>query len=828
MTKKGIVVAMAMMAALLPAMPTVVTASEVPETEVQEVTDELRKSSNNVYNHLKYNINDDNTITITGLDDANNNTEVDLVIPAEIDGRKVTTIGTSAFSGCVNIKSVVLNDGIIEIGANAFKGAAISEMDVPATVTTIGQYAFANCLNLTKVTFYEGLEKIDNYAFQNCKLLTGKITIPSTTTGIGVYAFSGTAITELAIEEGTTDIWLQRQAFSNCTNLNELELNRVVTIGAFCFENDTAVTEVTLPQGLKEIGNGAFLENNSLGGDLVIPSTVISIGERAFSRTFIKSLTIEDGNNGMTIGAYAFENCMNLKYANLSNRLKMIDYDAFRYDPMLVWVRITDSNYALTIRSFAFYENKNLKVISLPTKLAKIEINAFNNCLNLEDVYYASSQENYSAYATVDEYNNESYCNATLHYNSQGPDEWPDAAYTGWITLIGRDYWYENAVLQGYDPKNPDYRGKEIYDPDSDAWYWLDNIQQGAKAVNKDVYQESEAGQWAENADGTGKWVRYDANGHMVKGWQTTDQGTYYFDTVYGTMAKGTAMIDGMTYYFDLNTGILQSTSPVENGWWSDGGQTYWYENGIRQGYDPNNTDYRGKEIYDPDSDAWYWLDNVQQGAKAVSKDVYQESEAGQWADREDGTGKWVRYDANGHMVKGWQTTDQGRYYFDPVYGTMAKGTATIDGTTYYFDLNTGILQSTSPVENGWWRDGGQEYWYENGVRQGYDPNNADYRGKEIYDPESDAWYWLDNVQQGAKAVNKDVYQESEAGQWADRGDGTGKWVRYDANGHMVKGWQTTDQGTYYFDLVYGTMAKGNAEIDGTTYYFDVNTGILQ
>ena len=148
-----------------------------------------------------------------------------------------------------------------------------------------------------------------------------------------------------------------------------------------------------------------------------------------------------------------------------------------------------------------------------------------------------------------------------------------------------------------------------------------------------------------------------------------------------------------MTYYFDTHTGILQSTSPVENGWWSDGGQAYWYENGVRQGYDPNNADYRGKEIYDPDSDAWYWLDNVQQGAKAVSKDVYQESEAGQWADREDGTGKWVRYDADGHMVKGWQTTDQGTYYFDPVYGTMAKGNAVIDGATYYFDVTTGILQ---------------------------------------------------------------------------------------------------------------------------------------
>nr|WP_288625838.1 leucine-rich repeat protein [uncultured Roseburia sp.] len=694
MKKKGMIAAVAMIAAFIAVMPTAVTANAVSAAEIQEETEELRKdSADGVYNHLKYTINNNNTITITGMDNANDDTDVELVIPAEIDGRKVTKIGWMAFYGCVNIKSVVLNDGLVEIDGSAFNGTSISEMDVPATVTTIGQRAFGNCINLARVTFHEGLRKIDNYAFQDCKMLTGKITIPSTTTGIGENAFSGTAITGLAIEEGTTDIRLESQAFANCTNLNELELNRVVSIGASCFENDTAITEVTLSQGLREIGYGAFLENNSLGGDLVIPSTVTSIGERAFSRTSIKSLTIEDGNNGITIGAYAFENCANLKYANLSNRLKMIDYDAFRYDPMLVWVKIADGNYSLTIRSFAFYENKNLKVISLPTKVAKIEINVFNNCLKLEDVYYASSQENYNTYVTVDEYNNDPYYNATLHYNSQGPDEWPDATYTGWITIIGKDYWYENDVLQGYDPTNADYRGKEIYDPDSDAWYWLDNVQKGAKAVSKDVYQESEAGQWAENADGTGKWVRYDADGHMVKGWQTTDQGTYYFDPVYGTMAKGTAMIDGTTYYFDTNTGILQSTSPVENGWWSDGGQTYWYENGVRQGYDPNNADYRGKEIYDPDSDAWYWLDNVQQGAKAVSKDVYQESEAGQWADREDGTGKWVRYDADGHMVKGWQTTDQGTYYFDPVYGTMAKGNAVIDGATYYFDVTTGILQ---------------------------------------------------------------------------------------------------------------------------------------
>ena len=248
-----------------------------------------------------------------------------------------------------------------------------------------------------------------------------------------------------------------------------------------------------------------------------------------------------------------------------------------------------------------------------------------------------------------------------------------------------------------------------------------------------------------------------------------------------------------------------------KNGWVEENGKKYWYENGVKQG-----TEGRGKEIYDPDSDAWYWLDAVQGGAMTVNKDVYQESAAGQWADKPDGTGKWVRYDENGHMIKGWQTTEKGTYYFDPTFGTMAKGVTEIDGVPCAFDQNTGI-----GLDKQWVTINGADYWYENGVRQGLEG-----RGKEIYDPASDAWYWLDSVDQGKKATSKDVYQESEAGQWADRADGTGKWVRYDAQGHMIKGWSADKR--YYFDPIYGTMAKGDAVIDGRTYHFDKKTGIRQ
>ena len=241
------------------------------------------------------------------------------------------------------------------------------------------------------------------------------------------------------------------------------------------------------------------------------------------------------------------------------------------------------------------------------------------------------------------------------------PTATPASGYTGWKTVNGKDYWYENGVKQGTTG-----RGKEIYDPDSDAWYWLDAKQGGAKAVNKDVYQESNGG----------KWVRYDANGHMIKGWDTNDDGTYYFDLVTGAMTKGDATIDGLPCCFDTVTGIGLNCA-----WKRINGKDYWYEGGKRQGYDPNNAAYRGKEIYDPASNGWYWLDNVQQGAKAVSKDVYQESSGG----------KWVRYDANGQMIKGWNTNADGTYYFDPITGAMAKGTTTIDGMTYYFDPATGV-----------------------------------------------------------------------------------------------------------------------------------------
>lgn len=86
-------------------------------------------------------------------------------------------------------------------------------------------------------------------------------------------------------------------------------------------------------------------------------------------------------------------------------------------------------------------------------------------------------------------------------------------------------------------------------------------------------------------------------------------------------------------------------------------------------------------------------------------------------------------------------------------------------------------------------------YWYENGIRQGTmdDPKNVkdingNPRGREIYDPGTDAWYWLDAVHGGAVAKNKEVWMPYVF-QGEVPGSTGGKWVRYDKDGKMFKGW---------------------------------------
>lgn len=289
--------------------------------------------------------------------------------------------------------------------------------------------------------------------------------------------------------------------------------------------------------------------------------------------------------------------------------------------------------------------------------------------------------------------------------------------------------------------------------------------------------------------------------------YQTTYTGDYDF-----WQYRSDGSVGGISGYVDCDFWYEEAVQ-VKNGWVHENGNKYWYDNGVMAA---------DKEVYDAETDAWYWFDS--NGVMATGKDVFIPDNA----DRTQG--KWVRYDENGGMIKGedcqngnwyrfdektgemlkgWFTDAAGnRYYYNDITGCMEHGTVVIADVSYTFDAVTGIL-----LDKVWYVIDGNEYWYEGGIRQG-----TQGRGKEIYDPKSDAWYWLDAIDGGKKATGKDVYQESNGG----------KWVRYDEDGHMVKGWDKLDGNTYYFDKITGAMLKGEAVIDDEEYVFDEITGILQ
>ena len=124
---------------------------------------------------------DDGTIEIFGFYE---NTMSSIVIPSEIDGKKVTSIGNSAFSNCSNLGSITIPDSVTNIGNSAFSNCTgLTTIILPASLERIGYNTFSSCINLKSITLPKSIKNIEEYAFDNCKSLT-EITIPNSVINI--------------------------------------------------------------------------------------------------------------------------------------------------------------------------------------------------------------------------------------------------------------------------------------------------------------------------------------------------------------------------------------------------------------------------------------------------------------------------------------------------------------------------------------------------------------------------------------------------------------------------------------------------------------------
>lgn len=223
-----------------------------------------------------------------------------MVIPAMYNGKPVKEIGDKAFYAASGypLNSVAYRRGVIAI-------------TIPSTVTTIGKYAFSYFGGSgTKVTVEgNGLKTVDQYAFYNSGF--SGVNLPNSVTVI------------------------EKNAFALCGNL----------------------IDINIPPYVTKIGDWAFDSCKSISGELVLPSTLTSLGQGAF------------------------EDCTSVTTIRWNCKLSYIRYGVFRGCKALKNFHMSsEAQSALrTIEGYAFYYCSGITEFTVPSQVTSIEKYAFYN-----------------------------------------------------------------------------------------------------------------------------------------------------------------------------------------------------------------------------------------------------------------------------------------------------------------------------------------------------------------------------------------------------------------------------------------------------------------
>ena len=340
-----------------------------------------------------------------------------LTIPTTLGGYPVAKIGGSAFSGCGSLTSVTIPASVTSIGRWAFEYcSSLTSVTIPASVTSIGDGAFAGVApatlvaaavpsgmlktNLTSVVIPEGVPSIGASAFKNCSSLTS-VTIPNSVTMIVSNAF-----------EGVVPEMLIASRFPAGSGMSAKKLTTVIvpegtkSIAAEAFAGCSALTSVTIPSSVTEIGEGAFtgvelerlvapfLPNGMSTAKLTevtLTTAATVISEEAFAgNTVLQSIVLPAGVT--SIGARAFAGCSALERATIPSSVTEIGAGAFRECTGLTEVVFAEG--LTKIGDEAFWGCSAVEEMVLPASVTKLGDRVFTGC---NRVLVAEGNRNYKS-----------------------------------------------------------------------------------------------------------------------------------------------------------------------------------------------------------------------------------------------------------------------------------------------------------------------------------------------------------------------------------------------------------------------------------------------
>ena len=300
--------------------PTTLHSTPARETPVKKT------STNAVFTYVS----NDSGITITGC---KGGIPKDLILPGEIDGNRVTRIGTHAFSYCHSLKSVSIPEGVTRICASAFyKCESLTSVTIPDSVTRIDDYAFDGCSSLTSVTIPDGCECGYNVFPEGCTVI-GHFAVKA-----AQVPDANTVFTYVSNDSGITITGYEGELPAELILPGEIDGQKVTAIGSSAFSKCSGLISVTIPDSVTVIDISAFCHCINLM-NIMIPDSVKSINVEAFRECYsLTSVTIPESVT--SIGAYAFHSCSSLTSIAIPKSMRNIGMGAFGYCSSLTSVTI--------------------------------------------------------------------------------------------------------------------------------------------------------------------------------------------------------------------------------------------------------------------------------------------------------------------------------------------------------------------------------------------------------------------------------------------------------------------------------------------------------
>ena len=239
------------------------------------------------------------------------------------DDANVEFIGDYTFEGCKNLVSVKLNNSLKSIGSNAFQNCTnLQSIEFGNSVEFLGYGAFWNCKSLNNVVFPDALKSLSDYEFNGCESLTTITINKGLESLVGNRLFDGTHINRINIPD--IEEWCKmpkgKWLFSYSLYKDDVEIidltipSSVTELGTYAFVGCASLKSLVIPKTLESISYGAFYGCDNLSSVHIL-SDKMDIEGTAFDNCYnIETFTVEDGNLTINANIFVLTNYAGPKY----------------------------------------------------------------------------------------------------------------------------------------------------------------------------------------------------------------------------------------------------------------------------------------------------------------------------------------------------------------------------------------------------------------------------------------------------------------------------------------------------------------------------------